>query len=40
MVVLVDSGAPCSEIYTPELLIRVRGPVYRLNPIAADPCVR
>jgi microcystin degradation protein MlrC len=35
-VVLVDTGALCSEIYTPELFTRVRRPVWPLDPIA-DP---
>jgi len=37
-VVLVDTGALCSEIYTPELFTRVRRPVWPLDPIA-DPRV-
>ncbi len=32
-VVLVDTGALCSEIYTPELFTKVRRPVWPLNPI-------
>jgi microcystin degradation protein MlrC len=32
-VVLVDTGALCSEIYTPELFTRVRRPVWPLDPI-------
>jgi microcystin degradation protein MlrC len=35
-IVLVDTGALCSEIYTPELFTRVRRPVWPLDPIA-DP---
>jgi microcystin degradation protein MlrC len=35
-VVLVDTGALCSEIYTPELFTRVRRPVWPLDPIS-DP---
>jgi microcystin degradation protein MlrC len=35
-VVLVDTGALCAEIYTPELFTRVRRPVWPLDPIA-DP---
>jgi microcystin degradation protein MlrC len=35
-VVLVDTGALCSEIYTPELFTRVRRPVWPLDPIP-DP---
>jgi len=35
-VVLVDIGALCSEIYTPELFTRVRRPVWPLDPIP-DP---
>jgi microcystin degradation protein MlrC len=35
-VVLVDTGALCSEIYTPELFTRVRRPVWPLDPVA-DP---
>ena len=35
-VVLVDTGALCSEIYTPELFTRVRRPIWPLDPIA-DP---
>jgi microcystin degradation protein MlrC len=35
-VVLVDTGALCSEIYTPELFTKVRRPVWPLDPIA-DP---
>jgi microcystin degradation protein MlrC len=35
-VILVDTGALCSEIYTPELFTRVRRPVWPLDPIA-DP---
>src|SRR5271169_741682 len=34
--VLVDTGALCSEIYTPELFTRVRRPIWPLDPIA-DP---
>jgi microcystin degradation protein MlrC len=37
-VVLVDTGALCSEIYTPELFTRVRRPVWPLDPIP-DPRV-
>ncbi len=33
-VVLVDTGALCSEIYTPELFTKVRRPVWPLDPIA------
>lgn len=33
-VVLVDSGALCSETYTPELFDKVRRPVWPLDPIA------
>jgi microcystin degradation protein MlrC len=32
-VVLVDTGALCSEIYTPELFTKVRRPVWPLDPI-------
>jgi microcystin degradation protein MlrC len=32
-VVLVDTGALCSEIYTPELFTRVRRPIWPLDPI-------
>ena len=35
-VILVDTGALCSEIYTPELFTRVRRPVWPLDPIP-DP---
>jgi microcystin degradation protein MlrC len=35
-VVLVDTGALCSEIYTPDLFTRVRRPVWPLDPIP-DP---
>ena len=35
-VVLVDTGAMCSEIYTPELFTKVRRPVWPLDPIP-DP---
>jgi microcystin degradation protein MlrC len=35
-VILVDTGALCSEIYTQELFTRVRRPVWPLDPIA-DP---
>jgi microcystin degradation protein MlrC len=35
-VVLVDTGALCAEIYTPELFTKVRRPVWPLDPIA-DP---
>jgi microcystin degradation protein MlrC len=35
-VILVDTGALCSEIYTPELFTRVRRPVWPLDPIS-DP---
>ena len=35
-VVLVDTGALCSEIYTPELFTRVRRPIWPLDPVA-DP---
>jgi microcystin degradation protein MlrC len=38
-VVLVDTGALCSEIYTPELFTKVRRPVWPLDPIA-DPHAR
>jgi microcystin degradation protein MlrC len=38
-VVLVDTGALCSEIYTPELFTKVRRPVWPLDPIP-DPRVR
>jgi microcystin degradation protein MlrC len=37
-VVLVDTGALCSEIYTPELFTRVRRPIWPLDPIP-DPRV-
>jgi microcystin degradation protein MlrC len=37
-IVLVDTGALCSEIYTPELFTKVRRPVWPLDPIA-DPHV-
>jgi hypothetical protein len=33
---LVDTGAPRSEIYTPELFTKVRRPVWPFDPIA-DP---
>jgi microcystin degradation protein MlrC len=33
-VILVDTGALCSEIYTPELFDRVRRPVWPLDPVA------
>ena len=36
-VVLVDTGALCSEVYTPELFTRVRRPVWPLDPIASAP---
>ena len=32
-VVLVDTGALCSEIYTPELFTKVRRPIHPLDPI-------
>ena len=32
-VVLVDTGALCSEIYTPELFTRVRRPIWPLDPL-------
>ena len=32
-VILVDTGALCSEIYTPELFDKVRRPVWPLDPI-------
>jgi microcystin degradation protein MlrC len=35
-VILVDTGALCSEIYTPQLFTRVRRPVWPLDPIP-DP---
>jgi microcystin degradation protein MlrC len=35
-VILVDTGALCSEIYTPELFTRVRRPIWPLDPIS-DP---
>jgi microcystin degradation protein MlrC len=35
-VILVDTGALCSEIYTPELFTRVRRPIWPLDPIT-DP---
>jgi len=35
-IVLVDTGALCSEIYTPKLFTKVRRPVWPLDPIA-DP---
>jgi microcystin degradation protein MlrC len=35
-VVLVDTGALCSEIYTPELFTKVRRPIWPLDPIV-DP---
>jgi len=35
-VILVDTGALCSEIYTPELFTRVRRPVWPLDPIRSD----
>jgi microcystin degradation protein MlrC len=38
-VVLVDTGALCSEIYTPELFTRVRRPIYPLDP-NPDPRAR
>jgi microcystin degradation protein MlrC len=34
-VVLVDTGALCSEIYTAELFTKVRRPVWPLDPILA-----
>jgi microcystin degradation protein MlrC len=37
-VVLVDTGALCSEIYTPELFTKVRRPIWPLDPIP-DPRV-
>jgi microcystin degradation protein MlrC len=37
-IVLVDTGALCSEIYTPELFTKVRRPVWPLDPIP-DPRV-
>jgi microcystin degradation protein MlrC len=37
-VILVDTGALCAEIYTPELFTKVRRPVWPLDPIA-DPRV-
>jgi microcystin degradation protein MlrC len=37
-VILVDTGALCSEIYTPQLFTRVRRPVWPLDPIP-DPRV-
>jgi len=33
-VILVDTGALCSEIYTPELFDKVRRPVWPLDPIS------
>ena len=33
---LVDTGALCAEIYTPELFTKVRRPIWPLDPIA-DP---
>ena len=33
-VILVDTGALCSEVYTPELFDKVRRPVWPLDPIA------
>jgi microcystin degradation protein MlrC len=38
-VVLVDTGALCSEIYTPELFTKVRRPIWPLDPIP-DPRAR
>ena len=38
-VVLVDTGALCSETYTPELFTRVRRPIWPLDPIP-DPRTR
>jgi microcystin degradation protein MlrC len=35
-IVLVDTGALCSEIYTPELFTKVRRPVWPLDPVP-DP---
>jgi microcystin degradation protein MlrC len=35
-VILVDTGALCAEIYTPELFTKVRRPIWPLDPIA-DP---
>jgi microcystin degradation protein MlrC len=32
-VVLVDTGALCSEIYTAELFTKVRRPIWSLDPI-------
>jgi microcystin degradation protein MlrC len=34
-VILVDTGALCSEVYTPQLFDRVRRPVWPLDPIEA-----
>jgi microcystin degradation protein MlrC len=36
-VILVDTGALCSEIYTPELFDRVRRPVWPLDDIEREP---
>jgi microcystin degradation protein MlrC len=36
-VILVDTGALCSEIYTPELFTKVRRPVWPLDPIPNPP---
>jgi microcystin degradation protein MlrC len=36
-IVLVDTGALCSEIYTPELFTRVRRPIWPLDPIPDPP---
>ena len=36
-VVLVDTGALCSEVYTPEFFTKVRRPVWPLDPIASAP---
>ncbi len=37
-VVLVDSGALCAEVYTPELFKMVRRPVWPLDPITDPRC--
>jgi microcystin degradation protein MlrC len=36
-VILVDTGALCSEIYTPELFDRAPRPIWPLDPMPLDP---
>ena len=36
-VILVDTGALCSEVYTPELFTKVRRPIWPLDPISDPP---